>query len=519
MAKRPRGFVAAIHIGTILCGARTGQPAPQELIGLAKSGGVRRQTGISPARLWRGPLLVGALVLALACGSKRAPASPVTIVTQTVSPAQLDAGGTATAAGTAPVLTPSQNLAPATLAAASATVRSNSTPGFGPAPAHGTPAGTGGVAPSGLPAKTPIGQAGGCVDAVYRSLSPEQQIGQLFMVGLSSAAPRSPATAAAIHESHAGNVVLYGTGGQGAATVKQTADWLKSLVDSDSTGGVGLFISGNQEGGQQGSLQAFYGPGFDAIPPALTQGRMPPPTLQANAQLWGSQLRNAGINLDLAPVLDTVNMADAATNAPIGALQREYGTTPEAVARAGVAFIAGMHDAGEAVAIKHFPGLGRVTGNTDFTAQGITDSMTTTSDAYLQPYRDGIAAGAEFMMISLATYTQIDPGTPAVFSRRIVTDLLRSQLGFPGVILSDDLGAAAAVAGYPPAQRALNFFRAGGDMVLTIEPSDIASMTQAVLGEMQRDPAFAQRIADAVHRVLNAKKSSGLLPACAGGDG
>jgi beta-N-acetylhexosaminidase len=238
-------------------------------------------------------------------------------------------------------------------------------------------------------------------------------------------------------------------------------------------------------------------------------------TLQADAQTWGKQLHAAGVNLNLAPVLDTVDPATAAANAPIGALDREYGSTPDAVAQAGEAFIGGMHAAHEAVAIKHFPGLGYVTGNTDFTAQGITDSVTTTDDRFLGSFRAGIDAGAEFVMVSLATYTQLDPDSPAVFSRRIITDILRIQLRFPGVVISDDVGAAAAVAAYAPGDRAVRFLRAGGDMVLTIQPTDIAQMTQAVLAAMQQDGGFQAQIMASVRRVLTAKEHAGLLP-CSG---
>lgn len=474
--------------------------------------------GRAPARLPRGAVLVGALLLAVACGSKRAPASPVTIVTQAASATQLGAGETTAPGGptaTAPIASGAGSSTP--LAGETAAAGSSGTPRVGLAPSNGATPTRGGFAPGGLPVRTPSGQAGGCVDAVYQNLTPEQRVGQLFMVGLSSATPRSPATAAAITDAHAGNVVLYGTGWQGATTVKQTTDWLQSLASPDNTGGIGLFISGNQEGGQQGSLQAFYGAGFDAIPSALVQGQLSSATLRADATTWGAQLRAAGVNLNLAPVLDTVNQADAVANAPIGALQREYGFTPDAVAAAGVAFIQGMHDAGEAVAIKHFPGLGRVTGNTDFTASGIADNQTTADDAYLRPYWAGIDADAEFVMVSLASYTQIDPGLPAVFSPTVVRTILRSHFG--GVIISDDMGAAAAVAAYKPAERALRFFGAGGDMVLTIEPSDIAQMMQAVLSAMQSDPKFGQTIAGSVRRVLTAKQRAGLLPTCARSEG
>ncbi len=355
------------------------------------------------------------------------------------------------------------------------------------------------------------------METVFANLSDEQRIGQLFMVGLNSNDPQSAATASAITDSYAGNVVLYGTGWNGSVKVQQTTAWLQGLATQDATASIPLFISGNQEGGAQGSLQAFYGDGFATIPPALTQGEMATEALRSAAQTWGKQLRAAGVNLNLAPVLDTVDRANAAANAPIGALDREYGYTADVVAGQGVAFINGMHAAGEAVAIKHFPGLGRVTGDTDFTAQGITDNMTTATDAYLRPFQEGIGAGAEFVMVSLATYTQIDPNSPAVFSSAIISSILRSQLEFRGVVISDDMGAAAAVAAYPLAERAVAFFKAGGDMVLTIQPLDIAPMTRAVLAAMQSDDGFRTQISASVKRVLTAKARAGLV-SCAGGD-
>lgn|GEM_PF-74997 len=459
------------------------------------------------ARLAQGTALAAALLLGLACGgAKQAPASPVTIVTQTVAATRTTETVPATAAG-APA---TRGAATAPFSTAGPTAQRTSTTGFGRAPAGSTASSSDGLTPSGFPVRSP-GAAASCVDTVFNGLTPAQRVGQLFMVGLNSGEPRSAATAAAITNAHAGNVVLFGNGWNGMAMVQQTTDWLQGLATSDATGGVKLFISGNQEGGQPGSLRAFYGAGFDPIPSALQQGQMTGDALQAAATKWGQQLGEAGVNLNLAPVLDTVDRANVAANAPIGALDREYGYTPDVAAAKGVAFIKGMHAAREAVTIKHFPGLGRVTGNTDFTAQGITDSVTSESDQYLSPYQAGIQAGAEFVMVALASYTRIDPGVPAVFSGKIISDLLRGKLQFGGVIVSDDMGAAVAVAGYAPAERARKFFAAGGDMVLTIQPADIEPMAGAVMQQMQADPAFRQSIEASVRRVLSAKANAGLL--------
>jgi beta-N-acetylhexosaminidase len=115
-------------------------------------------------------------------------------------------------------------------------------------------------------------------------------------------------------------------------------------------------------------------------------------------------------------------------------------------------------------------------------------------------------------MASSATYTRIDPRNQAMFSRVVLTDVLRDQLGFDGVILSDDVGNAEAVHAVPPDQRALRFLSAGGTMVLTVEPSDVPTMIDAVLELTEKEPDFARTVDAAVRTALLAKAEAGLLP-------
>jgi beta-N-acetylhexosaminidase len=117
----------------------------------------------------------------------------------------------------------------------------------------------------------------------------------------------------------------------------------------------------------------------------------------------------------------------------------------------------------------------------------------------------------QFVMMSLAVYPRVDP-QPAAFSSTIIRSILREGLGFDGVVISDDVGLAAAVQDRTPAQRALDFFRAGGDMLLTVLPADIQPMTNAVFTFYTTDAAFKATIDAAVQRVLRAKAKSGLLP-------
>ena len=333
-----------------------------------------------------------------------------------------------------------------------------------------------------------------------------QRVGQLFMVG-TPATGASAATLRAISRYHVGNVILTGRSSAGVKATARVTAALRGRVTGRSTGGVGLFVATDQEGGY---VQVLNGRGFSDMPTGLAQGRLATVTLRTDAAAWGHQLHRAGVNLDLAPVADTVPSPEAAKhNLPIGRWKREYGFTTRRVGRHVTAFVRGMADSGVATAAKHFPGLGRVRANTD-TASGVTDHVTRRHDAYLRPFRRTIEAGLPFMMMSTAYYSRIDPRNPAAFSPFIVRTILRGDLGFTGVVISDSLGARQ-VLGWRPGRRALKFFRAGGDMALVTDPKALPAMYRAVLDRARASTAFRMRLDHAVLRVLLAKKQRHLL--------
>ena len=114
-------------------------------------------------------------------------------------------------------------------------------------------------------------------------------------------------------------------------------------------------------------------------------------------------------------------------------------------------------------------------------------------------------------MVSSARYPKLDNANPAMFSRAIVTDLLRTSLGFDGVIVTDDVGAAKAVAAIPVPDRAVRFLAAGGDLVLTASAAQVPSMIAAIKARAASDPAFAAGIEQSVRRVLALKARFGLV--------
>ena len=361
------------------------------------------------------------------------------------------------------------------------------------------------AAPTTIPV-TPV--ATDCASITLASMSEEQRIGQLFMIAIGNSLPA--VTRDAIARFHFGSITFAVLSTVGVAGIHKITHAIQKQVTQASTGGVPFLIAANQEGGE---VQALSGPGFEDIPTALDQGKLSPVTLRHAAERWGGDLHDAGLNVDLAPVADVVPPGTADHNAPIGQLKREYGHYPDVVASHVKAFLIGMRQAGIATTVKHFPGLGRVVGNTDHTAS-VDDTVTTRHDPYLEPFAKAIDAGVPFVMVSLATYTKIDPDHLAVFSPTIIRDMLRGDLGFDGVVMSDSM-TAAAVASIPPATRAIDFVYAGGDMIVLTQLGAAKTMAKALKTRAANVPAFADRIDKAALRVLRAKDAMGLL-SCVG---
>jgi beta-N-acetylhexosaminidase len=345
-----------------------------------------------------------------------------------------------------------------------------------------------------------------CADTVLASMTEAQRIGQLFMVGLKYN-QLSSTTRSAIAKYHFGSVWFSQKTSVGVTALRAVSNAVQAQATLAGTHHVRFFIAANQEGGY---VQALNGPGFDVIPTALTQGTWSTTTLRARAARWGRQLRAAGVNLNFAPVADVVPPGTDATNAPIGKLKREFGHYVSVVSPHVTAFIVGMRDAGVATTAKHFPGLGRVRGNTDYTS-GVTDTVTTRHDAYIQPFARAVGAGVPFAMVSLATYTRIDPAHLAAFSSTVMRTMLRGDLGFHGVVMSDSL-SAAAVSSIIPGSRAIRFLTQGGDMIVLGPLDQAITMAQAIAARAAVNSWFRARVNNAALHVLRAKQAAGLLP-------
>lgn len=333
------------------------------------------------------------------------------------------------------------------------------------------------------------------------ALSAEERVGQLLMVGVPTS-NLDAETADILRSTKAGSVVLLGSSKVNRSDAAALAARVGALGNAD----IPMLVAADQEGGQ---VQRLQGQGFTRIPDAVAQGQMNETAFHAQTETWAAELARAGVQFNLAPVADVVPDDLAASNAPVGQLKRQYGSDPEKVADRVATFVQSMEKADVATSLKHFPGLGRVKQNTD--SGEATDQTTVVDDPSWQPFIDGIKAGASSVMISSATFEKIDPDHKAVFSSKIITDILRGSLGFDGVVISDDLGAAGAVADVPAGERAVRFLDAGGDLIINADASIAQDMAKAIIAKMDDNPEFAESITQSAARVLALKESIGTM--------
>ncbi len=210
-----------------------------------------------------------------------------------------------------------------------------------------------------------------------------------------------------------------------------------------------------------------------------------------------ANLRDLGVNVDLAPVLDVARPAGT-----IAAAERGFGSTAERVIATAIPFAVGLQAGGVAATAKHFPGLGAAAVSTDFAVQRVGLSAETLRDVDEAPYRAFAAVGGDLAMLSTAIYPALSPD-PAAFSREIASGELRGRLGFEGVSITDALDTVAVRAFGGPAKSGVAAARAGADLLLFTGLAPAERAWRALALKLRRDelgrPAFAasaQRVLD-----------------------
>jgi beta-N-acetylhexosaminidase len=297
----------------------------------------------------------------------------------------------------------------------------------------------------------------------------EQLVGQKLIVRMDGRAP-SKGLLARVRDGAIGGVILFRSQVRSEAQIRAATQALQAAA----TGGgqPPLLILTDQEGGGIRGL-----PWAQPVQSAARMGRLKDiEDVKALGAAAGLALGKLGINVDLAPVADVPGTRPSFMRDTL----RTFSSDQKTVSSMIVAFAQGLASQDVAATAKHFPGLGRVARNTDRFAETVTTSRDGLGKD-LAPFRAAIEAGIPMIMLSNATYAALDPDNAAGWSRAIATDLLRGEMGFEGVTITDGLNGAAAARDASARTLAALAARAGVDLVLLTGDEASSSRAHATL--------------------------------------
>lgn len=294
------------------------------------------------------------------------------------------------------------------------------------------------------------------------------------------------------------------TGERNIRSPRQVQKLIRSLQDAAP---VSLLVAVDQEGGQVARLKRKHG--FPATLTAQSLGDLnDPEETRRQAGTIAAALAKAGFNLNFAPLVDLNVNPD---NPIIGRFQRSFSADPYTVTRHALAVIEAHHEQGVACCLKHFPGHGSSHQDSHL---GFTDVSATWEPLELAPYRELIANGlADAVMTAHIFNRHLDPEFPATLSKKTILDLLRQELGFGGLVVSDDMDMKAISVEYSREKALELALNAGIDIILMANnlsyDESIAAKTQAIiLNLLESGHVSEARIDEACRRVLNLKKSN-----------
>jgi beta-N-acetylhexosaminidase len=329
-------------------------------------------------------------------------------------------------------------------------------------------------------------------------LTSREKIGQLFMVGFLGTSV-TPELAAFLKEYKPGGVILFSRNLESIEQIVQLTNDLQHCSPKSP-----LLISIDQEGGRVSRLPK----GFTIFPACEVIGQCHSGELAyAAAATVAKELRSVGINMNMAPVLDVNSNPD---NPVIG--DRAFGSSTDVVGDMGLITAAGLQDSKVVACGKHFPGHGDTNADSHKELPVVDAPRARLEAVEFPPFRRAAAAGIATMMTAHVLYRTLDDQLPATLSPVIITHLLREQMGYEGVVLTDDLEMHAIVDHYGPGDAAVRAFLAGCDMLLICKERDreIAAF-EAVEKAVASGMITTSRLDQSVARIQRVKQRY-LLP-------
>ncbi|ADK84177.1 glycoside hydrolase family 3 domain protein [Desulfarculus baarsii DSM 2075] len=337
------------------------------------------------------------------------------------------------------------------------------------------------------------------MSARYARAQIESAVAQSLVIGLEGL-EASADELAMVAQGRVGGVILF-------ARNVESPEQVWALNESLRRAAVGLpplFVMVDQEGGSVARLRAPFTDG----PDMAALGAADAAALAAHGRRMGRELAAAGFNFNLAPVVD-VHAVQGGVMA-----RRSLGADPLKVGELAAAFIQGQQEAGCLACAKHFPGLGRTTADSHRHRPLVELSRDELDAVELPPFRRAIAADVAGVMVCHAVFTAVDADRPASLSPAVIEGLLRGEMGYQGLTLSDDLEMGALAAhGLAPAQAATQAYIAGCDLLLVCRRAEEALTAGREITDMIIDGRIQPAVAQAkLERVLRAKAGLRHLP-------
>lgn len=335
------------------------------------------------------------------------------------------------------------------------------------------------------------------MDKKIAAMSLEEKVGQLFQIGF--AAPTiNDEVRDMIENYHVGGVIYFS---RNIKNLEQTAELSNDLQQLSLNSGaeIPLFISADQEGGTVTRLN-----GATHFPGNMALGAAGDPDLTEEiAKSTAAELKNLGINVNLAPVLDVNNNP---SNPVIGV--RSFGEDPKLVAELGAAYIRGLQSGEVTATAKHFPGHGDTDTDSHLDLPIIKHQRSRLDQVELYPFKKAIEAGVDSIMTAHVYFPAIEKeaGIPATLSKSVLTDLLRNELKFEGLIITDCMEMNAIVNTFGTVEGAVRTIEAGSDTVLVSHSYQRQkNAIKAVIEAVKSGRISEKRIDASVKRILTLK--------------
>ncbi len=335
---------------------------------------------------------------------------------------------------------------------------------------------------------------------IIKNMTLEQKIGQMMIIQFVGPT-YSPDLSTMISQYNVGAVLIFAANGN--IVDKAQLKGLIRQMQNDSP--LPLAIAIDQEGGTVDRLKSLDGPRPSAT--AIGTTNDPHRALEAGIQ-DATDLSYYGINLNLAPVVDVNNVYNSQL------YLRTYGNNPTIVTKMAGAYLQGLQQSGKVLGtLKHFPGLGDVATDPHVSVPYLSRTKSDLEAIDWAPYRSLIRQGNVYaVMVTHEIVRAIDSSKPSSLSKKVVTGILRDELGFQGVIMTDSLTMEGITAYYSPGQAAALAIEAGSDLLMGAStPAGVATMIEGIKQDINAGNISIQRIDDSVRRILLLKYQMGLI--------